>query len=232
MISTAHSGALSRGDWLVPVSLLLLGLVPAIAGVFRLVDLSGDTAVTAANARFVLAPVPVVEHVVAALIYSIVGAFQFSAAIRRRWPSVHRVAGRVLFVAGSIVALSGLWMTLFYAHPELDSPALFVARLAVGTAMLTFLALGLWAAIRRRIASHRAFMVRAYALAMGAGTQVFTTMPYVVVAGPPDAPAFAGLMVLGWAINVAIAELIVRRAKARKPPKPLSPGLVPGASGA
>ena len=47
-------------------------------------------------------------------------------------------------------------------------------RLVVASAMAVCVVLG-FAAIRRRdIAAHRAWMIRAYALALGAGTQAFT----------------------------------------------------------
>ena len=67
------------------------------------------------------------------------------------------------------------------------------------------------AAIRRRdIARHRAWMTRAYALALGAGTQAFTV-------GFGEALFGAGvlrtdlMMGAGWAINLAVAEWFIRR---------------------
>ena len=46
-------------------------------------------------------------HIVGAAVYALLGAFQFSARLRRRRPGWHRRAGRVLVVAGLAVALSG-----------------------------------------------------------------------------------------------------------------------------
>jgi uncharacterized membrane protein len=53
-------------------------------------------------------PVPLVVHIVSALGYAVLGAYQFSAALRRRRPGWHRAAGRVLVVPGLTVAFSAL----------------------------------------------------------------------------------------------------------------------------
>src|SRR5688500_11298149 len=93
----------TRSDWLVPASLILLSVVPAIAGSMRLAQMAGDAAITPENARFFAAPLPVVMHIPAAILYSIVGAFQFSKGIRRRHRGWHRAAGKVLVPLGLIV---------------------------------------------------------------------------------------------------------------------------------
>ena len=155
-----------------PVALVVLSLIPVISGSLRLVEIAGGPQLMPTNPRIDASPAPVVVHVIGAAVYAILGAFQFSARLRRRHPNWHRKAGRVLVGAGLAVALSGLWMTLFYAGapagPAVGHP------LVVSSAMGAFLVLG-FAAIRRRdIPAHRAWMIRAYALGLGAGTQAFT----------------------------------------------------------
>ena len=81
--------------WLI-AALLVLSVVPLINGAFRLTQLAGGTEVTPASARFFASPVPVVLHIVSAAVYSILGAFQFAAGFRRRYPGWHRTAGRLL----------------------------------------------------------------------------------------------------------------------------------------
>jgi len=99
--------------------------------------------------------------------------------LRRHHLTWHRRAGRVLTVAGLTVAGSALWMTLLYAPPPGPGDLLYVLRLVFGSAMAACLVLGFTAIRRRDIASHRAWMIRAYAT--------------------------------GWAINLAIAEWVIRR---------------------
>jgi hypothetical protein len=54
-------------------------------------------------------------------------------------------------------------------------------------------------------------MMRAYAIGLGAGTQVLTLLIGELVFGPPDAVARGLLNGAGWAINLALAEWIIRR---------------------
>ena len=58
-------------------------------------------------------------------------------------------------------------------------------------------------------------MMRAYALGLGAGTQVLTLGIGEIVFGAPGEVARGLLMGAGWAINLALAEWIIRR-----PPSP------------
>ena len=68
----------------VPFALVALVAIPAIAGAFRLVELAGGPPFLPANPRLNASPLPVVVHIVSAIAYAILGAFQFSAALRRR----------------------------------------------------------------------------------------------------------------------------------------------------
>ncbi len=206
-----------RSDWLVPTLLILLSLVPALAGTARLAELASHVPVTKANARFFAQPLPVVLHILSVIPYSMIGAFQFSAGFRRRNRRWHRAAGRVLGVCGLIAALTGLWMAQFYPWPEGDGVGVYVERLIFGAGMLVSMVLGLDAVRRRDFASHGAWMTRAYAIGLGAGTQVLTHLPWFILVGKPDESARTVLMGAGWVINVVVAEWVIRRGNARLP---------------
>ncbi|WP_443751109.1 DUF2306 domain-containing protein [Asticcacaulis solisilvae] len=198
--------------------MLLLAMVPVIAGTARLHELASHAPVTAANARFFAAPLPIVVHLAASLVFAVLGAFQFVTGIRWKWPAWHRMAGRLLVVCGLLAALSGVWMAVFYTLPPSDGEALKVIRLAVGTAMIVSILLALAAIRRGDVATHSAWMTRAYAVGMGAGTQVLTHLPYfVLVGGMPDPVVRAWLMGAGWGINLAVAEIVnLRRRRAAR----------------
>ncbi|MFI6537024.1 DUF2306 domain-containing protein [Nonomuraea sp. NPDC050547] len=195
----------------IPAALLALSAVPIVAGAIRMTELSVGAAITPDNARFFAAPLPVSLHIAGATVYTVVGAFQFAPGLRRDRPGWHRAAGRILVPAGLVAALAGMWMTLFSPLPETDGTLLGVFRVIFGTAMAASLALGLLAILRRDIAAHRAWMMRAYAIALGAGTQAFTLLPWFLVAGTPGQLPKALLMAAGWLINLAVAEWIIRR---------------------
>lgn len=210
-IATPTSGVKKRtkNQWLLPAGLILLSLVPVIAGAFRLTELTLGAGITEANARFFHSPIPVVVHIIGATTYLLLGALQFVPRLRKGRPSWHKVAGRVLVPAGLLAALSGMWMGVCYTRPLFDMSA----RLVFGSLMVTFILLGLRAVLRRDFTSHRAWMIRGYAVGIGAGTQVFTALVWLLVTGgaEPDPNTTVLLLVAGWVINLTIAEIAIRR---------------------
>jgi uncharacterized membrane protein len=200
--------------WLI-AALLLLSAIPLASGAFRLTQLAGGAAITPANARFFASPLPVLLHIVSASVYALLGAFQFANGFRRRWPSWHRWAGRLLVVCGLLVGLSGLWMTLFYPWPKGDGALLYAFRLLFGSVMVVSIVLGFTTIRRGDVSGHRAWMARAYAIGLGAGTQALTLAAGALIAGPPSELSRALLMGAAWVINLAIAEWIIRRRSAR-----------------
>jgi uncharacterized membrane protein len=202
----------TKSGWFIPAALIALSIVPVVAGTVRLSQLATDAAITPDNARFFAAPVPVVLHISAAIVYSILGAFQFSPEFRRVRRGWHRAAGRILIPCALLVALSGLWMTLFYPWPKGDGELVYMERLVFGSAMLLSIILGVDAIRRRNFVSHGEWMIRAYAIGLGAGTQVLTHLPwFVFVDSKPGEFPRAVMMGAGWIINVVVAEWIVRK---------------------
>jgi len=107
-------------------------------------------------------------------------------------------------------------MTLFYPRPAGASDLLYVLRLLFGSGMVLSIVLG-YAAIRRQdILQHRAWMMRGYAIGLGAATQVLTGMIGALVFGPPNELGNALLMGAAWVINLAVAEWIIRKRLTRQ----------------
>ena len=87
-------------------------------------------------------------------------------------------------------------MTLFYESAPGGSRLLEAFRVLFGSGMLLFIVLGYLTVRRRNFAAHRAWMMRGYAIGLGAGTQTFTY--------------FAGFLVFAG-IGSALAPSIDRR---------------------
>lgn len=207
----------NKKDWLVPLGLVMLSMVPVIAGAARIAELTGGAEVTPDNARFFASPVPVVVHIISVTIYSILGAFQFTRGLRRPKSGWHRIIGKWLLVpCGLAAALSGLWMTQFYPWPDGDGELLYVFRWFFGSAMLFSIGIGFIKALRRNYLEHSDWMIRGYAIGMGAGTQVFTHLPWLLFFGAPTELTRALLMAAGWVINIIVAESIIRKRKNRR----------------
>ena len=208
------AGVAAGASWGVPAALVVLSLVPVIAGSLRVLEIAGGPLILPANPRIDAVPAPVVVHIIAAALYAILGAFQFSARLRRRRPNWHRRSGRLLVGAGMLVALFGLWMTLFYTGAP-GGDLLWAVRLLVGAAMAASIVLGFTAIRRRDIVAHRAWMIRAYALAVAAGTQAFTQGIGEGLFGTSQLSTAVSVS-SGWVINTAVAEWVIRRPSTRR----------------
>jgi hypothetical protein len=201
---------MKRSELTWPVVFVVLSVMPALGGVARLHNLSAPA--TLDNARFIAAPLPVIVHIVTATLYAMLGAFQFSAGLRRRWPAWHRRAGVVLTLCGLVTGLTGMWMAVGLDIPQrMQGPILMGVRLVVGAVTVAALVLAWVSIVRRDIPAHEAWMIRAYALAQGAATQALLLGPWILISGELVGVPRDLMMTLTWIINAGIAEALIRR---------------------
>jgi uncharacterized membrane protein len=193
----------------VPAGLLALSFVPALAGALRVGELTAGARITPENARFFASPVPILLHIVGATVFLVLGAFQFVPGPRRHaW---HRLAGRLVVPSGLTGGLAALWMTVLDPRPSLDGDLLAVLRLVFGTYLVVALLLGARAIRRRDVVAHRAWVTRAYAIGVAAGTQAVFYGLWVGIVGPVGVTGKALLLGAAWVFNLVVAERIVLR---------------------
>ena len=109
-------------------------------------------------------------------------------------------------------------MTLTYAWANADGEAVYAARLILGSGMAAALIFGLTTVLQGNIPAHKAWMLRAYAIGMGAGTQVFTHLPWFLLVGQPTEGPRAVLMIGAWVINLAVVETLIAKDRRRAIP--------------
>jgi len=221
LTSTSPTRPARPTGW-VPFALVALVAIPAVAGSLRLVELAGGPLLLPANPRMTASPLPVFVHVLSAVPYAVLGAFQFSSRLRRRRPRWHRRTGKAVVALGLLVAFSGLWMTLFYARQPGTGELSYLFRLTFGSALAACIVLGFSAIRRGDVTTHRAWMTRAYAIALAAGTQVVTLGIGSAVSGTSVLITDLALGA-GWVVNLAVAELVIRRWAVRPAPLATAP---------
>lgn len=200
--------------------LFLIALPPVLIGGFALVSMAtgslngvSDVADVARRASY---PVAMVLHIVGGSAMVILGLLQFSGSLRARAPGFHRWAGRVLLALGAGVSLSALWMNASpLALPE--SQLHNGAQNIMAAIFLIVASLGLAAARARDFAAHRAWMLRAYAICMGAGTQTLMLFPVFVVYGKVEGLAADLAFIGAWVLNLAVAEAVIGGFGRRQP---------------
>ncbi len=211
----------------VPFWLVLYSIFPVGATVTRAMWFMSDYDVAQLDARlagFHAAPEPLVIHLIFGNIFGLLGAFQFSRALRMRNPSGHKTRGRVVLATGLIAAVSGVWMTVIYPLGPMATDLLTAIRFGFGCAMVGCLALALRAIIRRRFQTHGAWMMRAYAIGLGGSTQAVLLILTLVIMGTLTSAVVTVMIGLGWVINLGFAEWRIRQmARANTERAPVAP---------
>ena len=138
------------------------------------------------------------------------GAFQLHAGLRNRWLGLHRWLGRLYVLA---VAAGGTAALAMAPHAATGGVAASGFAL-LGVAWLAATALALRAVRQRRLAAHRDWMVRSYALTLAAVT-LRLYLPASQVAGIPFTVAYPVIAWLCWVPNLLLAQAFLRSRRAR-----------------
>lgn len=199
-------------EWKISSLLIFLSIVPILAGINRVAGIASEIPISEENIRFISSPFPIILHISCATLFCLFGAFQFATEFRRVHLSLHRYLGRILVPCGLLSALTGIWMTVVYDIPiAQQGKILYIARVLVGILMIAAIFLAMKCIFRRDIASHRKWMILAYALGQGAGTQVLLMLPLIMIFGALNGLLRDILMSAGWIINIAIVGIFFFR---------------------
>lgn len=207
-----------------PVPLLLVlalcTAIPVMMAAIRVVQIPLG-AVPEDSLRLAVMPVAFFLHALAGVLFGVLGPMQFVRALRRRFGTLHRVAGRVFVLAGVVLALSGL--ALLLQVESIATGLLDAARAVFGLALGAALLLGVAAARARAMPRHRAWMIRAYAIGMGSGTAAPILFPAYLMHREPPTGLTTDIVVVGlWLLTMAVGEWVARRLAFAEPPQPRS----------
>jgi hypothetical protein len=201
--------------------------LPARVGLISVAVLS--VAVALASVRYALPEPPAVPpevaanlfyrpwlavHALLALVALTVGPFQFigrGPMVRARW---HRISGKVYIAACLLSAPIGLTLAIGTSA----GPVAAVGFGLLAIAWFSTTALGLKAALERRFADHRRWMIRSFALTFAAVT-LRLYLPIGPMLGFSFEEAYVVISWMAWVPNLMVAELILR-ATARKAVQP------------
>lgn len=117
--------------------------------------------------RYALHPLLAYLHIVPAVVYLVGAPLQLHRRFRQRHLTLHRRIGRGLLGAG---VLAGAFAIVFGVRFAFDGPLEASASVVFGLYFLVALGRGLVAIRRRDVATHRRWMVRAFAIALAVGT--------------------------------------------------------------
>ncbi len=153
------------------------------------------------HVRFDAIPIPAAMHVVGSGVALLIGGFQFSSALRRRYVEVHRWLGRI-YLLMIVVGGAGSFMLAPQAAGGLVAKTGFFL-LAI---LWWFSALQAYLSVRRGdISEHRAWMLRNFALTFAAVT-LRIQLGTLTASGVPFDEAYPIVAWLSWVPNLVLIE--------------------------
>lgn len=190
------------------ICISLLSLIMIIVATRRILHVSAPA--MELDSGFARHPVLTLAHIMPGLIFILLGPFQFMAGLRRRHPVLHRWTGRVFLAASLVIGVTALVMSPQMAiGGALEISATFV----FGLLFLFAIARAFLAIRRRRVAEHRRWMIRAYAIGLAVATVrpivgFFFATRRITHLTPHE---FFGIAFwVGFLISVAAAETWIR----------------------
>lgn len=148
-------------------------------------------------------------HAISAATALIVGPWQFLDGVRMRRPHLHRTLGWIYLTGVAVGGLSALRLAPNAAGGVVSAWGFgMLSVLWIGSA-----AMALRRVIQRRIADHRLWMIRCFALTAGAIT-LRIQLPLSQMMGIPFSIAYPAISWLAWVPNLLAIEIWrVRRAR-------------------
>jgi uncharacterized membrane protein len=159
---------------------------------------------------------PLLLHVAGGTVALAVGPWQFLGRLRARRPRAHRLLGRVYLAAVLSAGVGGLLL----APLSLGGPMAHVGFATLAVVLLGVSAMALVRIRQGRVAEHRAWMTRSYALIFAAVTLRVWLLVFGV-AGVPFDQMYVAAAWSSWLINLVGAELVLgRQARSRRAAAP------------
>lgn len=196
----------------VPLALFLATLLPILLAVVQVVQIPLD-ALPEDSQRLGATPSLHFMHVLGGATFAILGPIQFGRALLPKFGRLHRVLGRLFVATGAMISFSSLG--LLWNFPDSYSMAISGGRLVFGIGLGVALFMAMQAISARDLVRHRNWMIRAYAIGIGATAVTMVFFPIYLLTGEPPQGLVADIAFLGaWTACVLFAEGLVRKLKA------------------
>ena len=191
------------------MGLWLLGAISIAFGAVQLSIMATGEGAQVGNGAYLSMPLPIWAHIIFGTLFNVLVPLQFAPTLRSRFRAWHRWQGRALALCTIVISLSALWMNHFY--PSYGGVAKYSGIMVHGVILVGACALGIWAIKQRNINRHRAWMMRATAVALSPSTQRMVILPLYFATGEMTDLMIGGAIWCGMLVNLAVVEWILWR---------------------
>ena len=155
--------------------------------------------------RYLDHPIVAAMHMASGIAFVLLAPLQFFKRFRNKNLGLHRGLGRVLVICALIAGTYGLVATV--ALPAFGGISTETASWFFGPLFLFSLVRAYWCVRNKKIALHREWMIRAFAMGIGVATQRLFLLILMATTGYSFEEVFGPGLWLGFSINLLIAEI-------------------------
>ncbi|MGL4632489.1 MAG: DUF2306 domain-containing protein [Leadbetterella sp.] len=147
-------------------------------------------------------------HVFSSIVIIVLGLTQFSRTILKQFPKIHRLNGKGYILLILLISSPSGLILAYHANGGLISKISF-SFLSILWFVFTLKA---YTFIKKKdFAKHRDFMIRSYALTLSAISLRLFKYGIVFFFALPPMDTYKIVSVLGWTINLGIAEILIMK---------------------
>jgi uncharacterized membrane protein len=188
--------------WFLVASLILLLIVFAIKRSFD--TYTGMVQPNLFELRYLEHPIVTALHMLSGILFISLAPLQFITKVRSKRLELHRRLGRVLVCCALVSGAYGLISTI--ALPAFGGLPSEAAAWFFGPLFLFAIVRAFWCARNKKITQHRQWMIRAFALGLGVGTQRIILIILMISTGYSFEESFGPALWLGFGLNLLVAE--------------------------
>jgi uncharacterized membrane protein len=205
----AHNSTIKRTPrfiWLVVILLVLIGIAMVarrtltLAGVIAPVSPAGGVPF---DTGFAKNPVITFLHILPGALFMILGPLQFVKSIREKYPRFHRWNGWIFIVCGYITGISAFIMSFLVPIGGMNEGA---ATVLFSAFFLIALTMALVSIVKRKVALHREWMLRAFAIGLAVSTIRPIVGLFFAFSGLAPQQFFGTAFWIGFTLHLVIAE--------------------------
>lgn len=148
------------------------------------------------------------SHVYSSILIILLGITQFSKTIRKQYKTIHKLSGKAYIILILLIACPSDFIMSYHANGgfigEISFSILSFFWFLFTLKAYTFIK-------KREYQKHSDFMIRSYALTLSAISLRLFKYGIVTIFELPPMDTYKIVAVLGWTINLGIAEIIIRK---------------------
>lgn len=154
--------------------------------------------------RYLEHPIVTTIHMITGILFILFAPLQLSKRFRSKNIRLHRRLGRCLLVCALISGLYGMVSSIVL--PAFGGLASVTSGWFFGPLFMGSIIRSYWCITHKNVTAHREWMIRAFAIGLGVGTQRILLIMFAVFTGNDFTESFGPALWLGFSINLLIAE--------------------------